>query len=83
MSKQAIRDLIIETKGKFKLYYKSDYVDDGNELVKYNIPVTYVDWKSEERDIAEMGSEKFEEIVTSGSVKSFTFEDQIKERLFS
>ena len=54
-----------------------------NELVKYNIPVTYVDWKSEERDIAEMGSEKFEEIVTSGSVKSFTFEDQIKERLFS
>ena len=27
-----------------------------NELVKYNIPVTYVDWKSEERDIAEMGS---------------------------
>jgi len=54
-----------------------------NELVKYNIPVTYVDWKSEERDIAEMGSDKFEEIVTSGSVKSFTFEDQIKERLFS
>ena len=54
-----------------------------NELVKYNIPVTYVDWKSEERDIAEMGAEKFEEIVTSGSVKSFTFEDQIKERLFS
>jgi len=54
-----------------------------NELVKYNIPVTYVDWKSEERDIAEMGSEKFEEIVTSGSVKSFTFEDQIKERLFN
>ena len=54
-----------------------------NELVKYNIPVTYVDWKSEERDIAEMGSAKFEEIVTSGSVKSFTFEDQIKERLFS
>jgi len=54
-----------------------------NELVKYNIPVTYVDWKSEERDIAEMGSAKFEEIVTSGSVKSFTFEDEIKERLFS
>jgi DNA primase len=54
-----------------------------NELVKYNIPVTYVDWKSEERDIAEMGSDKFEEIVTSGSVKSFTFEDQIKERLFN
>ena len=54
-----------------------------NELVKYNIPVTYVDWKSEERDIAEMGAERFEEIVTSGSVKSFTFEDQIKERLFS
>jgi len=54
-----------------------------NELVKYNIPVTYVDWKSEERDIAEMGSDTFEEIVTSGSVKSFTFEDQIKERLFS
>ena len=54
-----------------------------NELVKYIIPVTYVDWKSEERDIAEMGSDKFEEIVTSGSVKSFTFEDQIKERLFS
>jgi DNA primase len=54
-----------------------------NELVKYNIPVTYVDWKNEERDIAEMGSDKFEEIVTSGSVKSFTFEDQIKERLFS
>ena len=54
-----------------------------NELVKYNIPVTYVDWRSEERDIAEMGSDKFEEIVTSGSVKSFTFEDQIKERLFS
>ena len=54
-----------------------------NELVKYNIPVTYVDWKSEGRDIAEMGSDKFEEIVTSGSVKSFTFEDQIKERLFS
>ena len=54
-----------------------------NELVKYNIPVTYVDWKSEERDIADMGSDKFEEIVTSGSVKSFTFEDQIKERLFS
>ena len=53
-----------------------------NELVKYNIPVTYVDWKSEERDIAEMGSAKFEEIVTSGSVKSFTFEDEIKERLF-
>jgi len=42
-----------------------------NELVKYNIPVTYVDWKSEGRDIAEMGSDKFEEIVTSGSVKSF------------
>ena len=54
-----------------------------NELVKYNIPVTYVDWKSEERDIAEMGSDTFEEIVTSGSVKSFTFEDEIKERLFS
>ena len=54
-----------------------------NELVKYNIPVTYVDWKSEGRDIAEMGSDKFEEIVTSGSVKSFTFEDQIKERLFN
>ena len=54
-----------------------------NELVKYNIPVTYVDWKNEGRDIAEMGSDKFEEIVTSGSVKSFTFEDQIKERLFS
>ena len=54
-----------------------------NEVVKYNIPVTYVDWKSEGRDIAEMGSDKFEEIVTSGSVKSFTFEDQIKERLFS
>ena len=54
-----------------------------NELVKYNIPVTYVDWKSEERDIAEMGSAKFEEIVTSGSIKSFTFEDEIKERLFS
>ena len=53
-----------------------------NELVKYNIPVPYVDWKSEERDIAEMGSAKFEEIVTSGSVKSFTFEDEIKERLF-
>ena len=53
-----------------------------NELVRYNIPVTYVDWKSEERDIAEMGSAKFEEIVTSGSVKSFTFEDEIKERLF-
>ena len=53
-----------------------------NELVKYNIPVTYVDWKSEERDIAEMGSHKFEEIVTSGSVKNFTFEDEIKERLF-
>ena len=54
-----------------------------NELVKYNIPVTYVDWRSEERDIAEMGSDTFEEIVTSGSVKSFTFEDEIKERLFS
>ena len=54
-----------------------------NELVKYNIPVTYVDWKNEGRDIAEMGSDKFEEIVTSGSVKSFTFEDQIKERLFN
>ena len=53
-----------------------------NELVRYNIPVTYVDWKSEERDIAEMGSAKFEEIVTSGSVKNFTFEDEIKERLF-
>jgi len=54
-----------------------------SELNKYNIPVTYVDWRSEERDIAEMGSAKFEEIVTSGSVKSFTFEDEIKERLFS
>ena len=54
-----------------------------NELVKYNIPVTYVDWNREERDIAEMGSAKFEEIVTSGSIKSFTFEDEIKERLFS
>ena len=54
-----------------------------NELVKYNIPVTYVDWKSEERDIAEMGSAKFEEIVTSGSVKSFTFADEVKERLFN
>jgi len=30
-----------------------------NELVRYNIPVTYVDWKSEERDIAEMGSATF------------------------
>ena len=53
------------------------------ELIRYNVSVTYVDWKSEERDIAEMGTDKFEEIVTSGSVKSFTFEDQIKERLFS
>ena len=54
-----------------------------NELVRYNIPVTYVDWKSEERDIAEMGSAKFEEIVTSGAVKSFTFADEVKERLFN
>ena len=54
-----------------------------DELIRYNVSVTYVDWKSEERDIAEMGTDKFEEIVTSGSVKSFTFEDQIKERLFS
>ena len=54
-----------------------------DELIRYNVSVTYVDWRSEERDIAEMGTDKFEEIVTSGSVKSFTFEDQIKERLFS
>ena len=54
-----------------------------DELIRYNVSVTYVDWESEERDIAEMGTDKFEEIVTSGSVKSFTFEDQIKERLFS
>ena len=54
-----------------------------DELIRYNVSVTYVDWRSEERDIAEMGTDKFEEIVTSGSVKNFTFEDQIKERLFS
>ena len=53
-----------------------------DELIRYNVSVTYVDWKSEERDIAEMGTDRFEEIVTSGSVRSFTFEDQIKERLF-
>ena len=54
-----------------------------DDLIRYNVSVTYVDWKSEERDIAEMGTDRFEEIVTSGSVRSFTFEDQIKERLFS
>ena len=54
-----------------------------NKLVKFNVKVTYVDWENEKRDIAEIGSEEFEEIVTSGSVKSFTFADEVKERLFN
>ena len=31
----AIEDTIKETAGKFKIYYKSDYVDDGGELIHY------------------------------------------------
>ena len=62
---------------------KKKVVNLINKLVKFNVKVTYVDWEDEKRDIAEIGSEKFEEIVTSGSVKSFTFADEVKERLFN
>jgi len=62
---------------------KKKVVNLINKLVKFNIKVTYVDWENEKRDIAEIGSEEFEEIVTSGSVKSFTFADEVKERLFN
>ena len=61
---------------------KKKVVNLINKLVKFNVKVTYVDWEDEKRDIAEIGSEEFEEIVTSGSVKSFTFADEVKERLF-
>ena len=61
---------------------KKKVVNLINKLVKFNVKVTYVDWENEKRDIAEIGSEEFEEIVTSGSVKSFTFADEVKERLF-
>ena len=62
---------------------KKKVVNLINKLVKFNVKVTYVDWEDEKRDIAEIGSEEFEEIVTSGSVKSFTFADEVKERLFN
>ena len=62
---------------------KKKVVNLINKLVKFNVKVTYVDWENEKRDIAEIGSEEFEEIVTSGSVKSFTFADEVKERLFN
>jgi DNA primase len=61
---------------------KKKVVNLINKLVKFNVKVTYVDWEDEKRDIAEIGSEEFEEIVMSGSVKSFTFADEVKERLF-
>ena len=61
---------------------KKKVVNLINKLVKFNVKVTYVDWENEKRDIAEIGSEEFEEIVMSGSVKSFTFADEVKERLF-
>ena len=64
------------------IFAKKKVVNLINKLVKFNVKVTYVDWENEKRDIAEIGSEEFEEIVMSGSVKSFTFADEVKERLF-
>ena len=56
----------------------------AEEFGNFGVNVRFVDWKKgEERDIAEMGSEEFLTITTSGAVRSVEFKDTIKERLFS
>ena len=55
----------------------------ASKFEKFDIKVRFIDWGREERDIAEMGSEEFMKITSSGALRNVEFKDQIKERLFS
>ena len=55
----------------------------AGKFEKFDIKVRFIDWGREERDIAEMGSEEFMKITSSGALRNVEFKDQIKERLFS
>ena len=56
----------------------------ADKFSSYDINVRFIDWvANENRDIAEMGSDEFDKIATSGALRNVEFKDQIKERLFS
>jgi len=56
----------------------------ADKFSSYDINVRFIDWvDNENRDIAEMGSDEFDKITTSGALRNVEFKDQIKERLFS
>ena len=55
----------------------------ANKFIKFGVEVRFIDWKEDEnRDIADMGSEEFMKIATSGALRNVEFKDTIKERLF-
>ena len=55
----------------------------ANKFIKYGVDVRFIDWKEDEsRDIADMGSEEFMKIATSGALRNVEFKDTIKEKLF-
>ena len=55
----------------------------ANKFIKFGIEVRFIDWRDgESRDIADMGSEEFMKIASSGALRNVEFKDTIKERLF-
>jgi len=78
---------IIKNKTKIVIALDNDArnksISLADKLIGYGVDVRFVDWNTEEkRDIAEMGSEEFLKIASSGAVRSVDFKDIIQEKLF-